>query len=73
VRELERRKADCILVLSDQLAENLTAGAQALLSHELRAGVIGATDTLFLSTIASGVSPLPSAGGTAGPGTNIHI
>ena len=62
--QLERLKSDAIIVISDSLAENMTAGAQALLSRELRNGVVGATDLTFLAALAHDVVPLATTGGT---------
>jgi hypothetical protein len=60
---LERLKADAIIVVSDALAEAASAGAQALISAELRAGVVAATDGVFLGALADGVSPVEGDGG----------
>jgi hypothetical protein len=62
---LERRRADCIVVVSDQLAEAMTPASQGLLARELRNGVVAATDRVFLAAMVDGVAPIAAVGSTA--------
>ncbi len=60
--ELELMKAATIIVLSKEIFVNSTSGAQALLSTELRNGVVSATNAIFIEKILNGVTPINSAG-----------
>ena len=55
---LARAKAGIILVVSRELAQNMSGAASALLSKEMRQGIIAATDQLFLRLITAGLTPL---------------
>ena len=59
---LDRRKAACVIVLTDELARSMSAAAQALLARELRKGVAAATDATFLAGITNGTTPVVATG-----------
>ena len=59
---LARAKASSIIVVSEELARDMSGAASALIARELRKGVAGATDQQFLTTITSGITPIPATG-----------
>ena len=63
VDDIRPRKAAAIIVVSEELLAFSGPGA-SLFQRELRAGVISATDTLFLSELYASVTPTASAGAT---------
>ncbi len=55
-RRLEPFKATCILAFSEELLQNTTPDAHALLIRELQSGVAAVTDTKLLSVITTGTT-----------------
>jgi HK97 family phage major capsid protein len=62
---IDPRKAVATVVISDELAKFATPAAEKLFNAELRKGVAAATDSVFLSGLAVGVTPSASAGSSA--------
>ena len=59
------RKAVATIVISNELARFATPAAEKLFNAELKNGVVAATDGVFLTGLASGVTPTASAGNSA--------
>lgn len=64
VAGLAKRKSSAIVIVSDTLARELSSGASAMLSRELRGAVAAATNVDFLSELVSGLTPIVSSGGS---------
>ena len=62
---IEPRKAVATIVISEELAKFATPAAEKLFNAELKKGVAAATDSVFLSGLAVGVTPSASAGSSA--------
>jgi hypothetical protein len=62
--KLDRLKADAIIIVTSELAENTTAAASAMLSRELRNAVVAETDATFVAALAAGAQPVASSGAT---------
>ncbi len=62
---IEPRKAVATIVISNELAKFATPASEKLFNSELRKGVAAATDLVFLSGLAVGVTPSASAGSSA--------
>jgi HK97 family phage major capsid protein len=58
-------KAVCFVVVTRELMEIGGPGADALMRRELSGAVASTVDTAFVSALTVGLTPIPSAGGTA--------
>jgi hypothetical protein len=60
--QLERRKASCIVIVTTELSRLMAAGAERLISDELRTAVAGKTDEIFIQNILDGAPATASTG-----------
>lgn len=59
------QKACALIVVTDELLRNLSSAGQSLFSRELAGAIAESVDLAFLSSVASGITPITSAGTSA--------
>lgn len=61
---LDRRKAQALVAITNEVLDGASSAGAALLARELRAGVAAATDAFFLTSLLTGA---PTIAGSASP------